>query len=186
MKKKLAEIAQLKSGYTLREGLAALPAGDVLVFQAKDVGTSTEGLPAVAFENDKQNLEDGDVLLSVRGTFRAGVVQLQGKKGIAASSVLIIRVNNSKVQPEYLAAYLNSPPGQEQLQAIATGAAIRTVTKAELAKVTVPIPTLAVQVPLIELERNVREQQHLITKKYLLLNRLLNATNANMVKETHQ
>lgn len=122
-------------------------------------------------------------MLAVRGSFRALAVKTGRRKAVAASSVIIISITDQNLAPEYLAIYLNSPHGQEQLRDIATGATIRTLTISQLQNIPIPIPPPGTQQALIDLTQNIQDQQCLLDRKKLLLDTLLNTASTQAIKE---
>ena len=181
---KLKDITGIQSGYTFRDAISTLPNGTVSVFQAKDVlNPDTLELPKVMFGNTNHFLKDGDVLLSIRGSFRAKAIMLHKKSAIAASSVMVLRPISSDVYPEYLALFLNSPHGQDMLRSIATGAAIKSITTAELQDTSIPLPPLKTQRMLCDLFVNIITQQKVLNSKEQYLSAIFNSTINRIAKE---
>lgn len=182
---RLGDIAAIQSGYTFREKLHELPSGKVRVLQAKDVASyDFTRLPGITFDNPRHYLQNGDVLLSIRGNFTALPVETQGLHMVAAASVMIIRNIDSAVNPAYLALYLNSPDGQEQMRGLATGAAIKSITKARLSDLTIPVPTNEVQRKLVGLHGTIRKQQELLKRGRALSEVILHAATKQLTKIT--
>lgn len=183
MIRRLGDIATIRSGYTFREALSKLPRGNVRVFQAKDVlSDEMSQLPTIQFANKDHLLRPGDVLLSIRGAFRARTIRPHNHV-VAASSVLVIRLTDQTIIPEYLALYLNSPRGQDQLNSLAMGATIKTITKAELHKLTIPVPPAKVQKVLANLRENIQRQVHLAGRQQELANTILSDAIKSAIKE---
>lgn len=177
----LGKISEIRSGYTFRSSLNDYAHGNTNVIQAKDITKLTNSsFPKVQITNANHYLQDGDILLSVRGDFKAEVFHLK-QKSVASSSIIIIKPKNGIV-PEYLALYLNSTSGQNSLKSIATGASIRTLTISELSNLKVPITSADLQQRLILFSRNVNRQQELIKNKTKLLDDLLNSVTTITIK----
>lgn len=185
---KLHEVAVVIAGYAFRSAIKSDPAGDLLVFQAKDL---VQGLP---FENVETltkishdtpgyggRLQKNDVLLVARGmksgAFRSTVFNVDsGVQVVASSSVHVIRVTSKNVLPEYLSHYLNSKEGQDALSEIVTGSYIGALPKRELEKIEIPILPLQKQRILIELHKNIQEQQKITNRQNEIKRNIINAT----------
>jgi restriction endonuclease S subunit len=182
---KLNQFSTIQSGHTFRLSIDTLPAGEVRVFQAKDLtANSILALPAVALERHRYELQDGDVLVSTRGTFRAAAVELKGHRAVAASSVMVIRITSPQVLPAYLALYLNSPSGQIQLHAAATGLTVKSITIPQFGALNIPVPPIAAQTTLALLTANITAQQTIMNSKNKLLNDIINHAVISAGKET--
>jgi restriction endonuclease S subunit len=183
MIKKLGDIATIRSGYTFRAALHKLPQGNVQVFQARDVlSDEISQLPGIRFSNASHLLQNGDVLLSIRGAFRARAI-CPHSQVVAASSVLVIRLTDQTIVPEYLALYLNSSRGQDQLKSVAMGATIKTITRSELYKLTIPIPPPKTQRILSSLKENIKRQIQLASRQQELANVILSGAIKSAIKE---
>lgn len=180
--KRLNEIADIHSGYTFRSSLSDFAHGDTNVIQAKDITKLESAIfPRVHIAKVERCLQYGDVLLSVKGEFKAEVFYLK-QRSVASSSIIVIRPKKC-IFPEYLSLYLNSISGQNSLKNIATGAAIKTLTISELSNLIIPIPHDIKQQQLINISQNIKRQQELIIKKNKLLNSILNSIMAITTKE---
>ena len=185
MTRKLGDIASLIAGYGFRGKMPYSAHGSVRVVQAGDIQqdgrladesgykrVDAQGLATAAF------LEPGDVLLVSRsgpaGGFRAAVVQgRSGSLRLATSAITIIRSISPEVDPGYLAAFLNSGPGQTALQRIASGSSIRSLHLKELSEIPIPTPSPHVQEITTIVVRNILLQKDLIKRKNRLLDDLL-------------
>ncbi len=194
MHMKLHDIATVIAGYTFRGAIEPDLRGDVSVFQAKDL---VQGVPLTHIEHlTKISLgvqgrsgfiQIGDVLLVARGmklgAFRSTVFAADAANVIASSSIHIIRITDESVIPEYLSHYLNSNEGQFALSEIVTGSYIGAVPRSALEKVKVPIPTLQKQKAIVELHRNIREQQRIMNRQSEINQNIINATFKNLTSQ---
>lgn len=174
----IKQFADVIAGYTFRTALKEQGDGDIFVLQAKnireDTGVDEVGLNRIAFENYRTaaNIQKGDVVISSRGNFRAGVVRMDLKNIIAASSVYILRINTPDILPDYLALYLNSSVGQKIINEQATGVVINTILKKNLENLVVTIPKMEVQKKIISLYQNNKKLEKLLNKKKVLINKI--------------
>lgn len=177
-KKYLKDIAEVIAGYSFRTALQSKENALLFVLQAKNILENStvdeENLDGIDFENyrSKAIVKRGDVVVSSRGSFRAGSVSLAFENVIAASSVYILRTKDKNVSPEYLAIYLNSTEGQKQLIESATGAAIKAIRKNDLENISIILPDMAVQEKIIKIYHTNKELQKVLSAKINLINNI--------------
>ena len=188
---KLHDVATVIAGYTFRGAIKSDNNGDMYVFQAKDliqgepledVGTLTRIFrDALGYSG---YLQHDDVLLIARGmksgAFRSTVFASDASNVIASSSVHVIRITGSDVLPEYVSHYLNSREGQDNLSQIISGSYIGDLTRSELEKIKIPIPPIQKQEVLLNLYRNMREQQKILNRKSKINQNIINETFKNL------
>lgn len=164
---KLGEVAEIQSGYSFRGAVKDEGAG-VAVIQARDIdglSIASGHLPRVKQDfPPSRYLSHGDVLLTSRGTFRAGAVDFSDK-AVASSSLFVLHTKATAYMPEFIALYLNSAYAQNYLKQAAKGATIQSVTITDLADLTIPFVPLAQQKLLVELQQNVEAQRTLLRSK---------------------
>lgn len=91
-------------------------------------------------------LRAGDVLLSKSGTIgKVGVVRNGAVGAVAASGLYVLRTDGDRLDPYYLAAYLDSADGRTWLQDRASGGVISHLTKRIIEDLPVPLPPLQMQ-----------------------------------------
>lgn len=174
---KLSEIANIVTGYTFRSAIVPDINGNYQVIQAKDVGVGLvfggDNLTKIMADKLPENtmIQNGDVVLSSRGRYRAAVVKVKVPT-IASSSVFVLRVNKNLVSPEYLSIFLNSPSGQSQLEKLSSGNYIKSIPKSNLVNLVIDIPSTEKQKKVSRLYENITRQQELLDKKISLLSTL--------------
>lgn len=176
--KTIKNIAEVVAGYTFRSALPVQSDGRMLVVQAKDVGDNIciddAGLVRIGGQEYKTNaiIKRNDVVVSVRGNFRAGVFESDLQEVIASSSVYILRLTDEDILPEYLAIFLNSAVGQKQIKQSLTGGAIKTILRKDLEDLEIVIPEVAKQKLIINIYKNNKKQQELLEKKQSIINKV--------------
>ncbi|MDD3813126.1 MAG: N-6 DNA methylase [Desulfocapsaceae bacterium] len=91
-------------------------------------------------------LRAGDVLFSKSGTIgKIGVVRNGAIGAIAASGLYVLRADNNRLDPHYLAAYLDSSECRAWLQDRATGAVISHLGRPVIYNTPIPLPPLQIQ-----------------------------------------
>lgn len=185
LKVELESLANIRSGYNFRGKVEPSPSGKTRVIQTKDI--SNKGvldllsLTPVTLEDIKEDhfLENGDIILRSRGgtNFPAATVRNLSFATVAAAPILIVRVNDQSVLPEYLTWHLNQPRTQGLLQMMAQSTFIPTISKAALSQLTVLLPPIRVQQAIMTLHQLVEMESQLLqeisTKRRELTNRLL-------------
>lgn len=162
----IKDIAELTSGYTFRESLGSFPKGDTAVIQMKNIDASDRlhlaGVPFVGIAdlNARQLARQGDVILRARGLFHtAALVTETLDRAVVAAPLMIIRVTSPDVTPAYLRWFLNLQTTQTTLVSLAAGSYVRTLNKAAIEGLDIPVPTLERQRRIAELaELGVRER----------------------------
>ena len=88
----------------------------------------------------KHKAKRGDVLFSAVGSFGVAVVVRTDDRFAFQRHIAHIKPDATRLDPDFLAFYLNSPEGRSQSEAVAMGGAQRTVTLADLRKFRIPLP----------------------------------------------
>lgn len=169
MQSRLADVADVRTGFPFRGKVMDDPMGSLAVVQMKDVSDAgyldaSEGLriqeePA----HGRHLLKHGDVLLQSRGSkFPAAVVNTE-VHGIAALGLHVLRPGQ-QLLPEYLVWVMNHPTTRDALRGIARGSYIPFLSKADLADLTIPVPPIQTQRQIIEVARLEREAARLSTE----------------------
>ncbi|MFZ2975896.1 MAG: restriction endonuclease subunit S [Candidatus Moraniibacteriota bacterium] len=189
--KDLKDIAEVIAGYSFRTALHNKANASSFVLQAKNILDDSmvdmDNLDGIDFENYRSRaiVKNGDVVISSRGSFRAGSVKLENentKEIIASSSVYILRLKKEIILSKYLAIYLNSIEGQKKLNERATGAAIKSIRRNDLENMSIALPNIETQNKIIEIYNTDKELQKVLSKKINLvkdineiaINKLLN------------
>jgi restriction endonuclease S subunit len=88
----------------------------------------------------------GDILVVARGQdHRAHHVDQDLSNALAAATFYIVRVTTERIQPGYLAWWLNMPGVQAEIDANSRGTSIRYIGRETLENLRVPVPALDVQ-----------------------------------------
>ena len=187
MVKELREIAEVLSGYTFRGAIEPDEKGSVFVLQAKNVSQSdsiadvdnlvkiTANIPRSA-----TYLQRNDVVIVSRGmgvgAFRSAVFACDNGDVIASSSVLIIRLKDKEVLPEYISLYLNSVTGQGALSQVVSGAHIQTILRRSLQELPILIPPLKKQELIVKVWNNIKQQEKIANRKRILRKQIFETT----------
>jgi hypothetical protein len=157
------------AGYTFRSKLTHTPSGNLHVLQMKDlenhyttVGTSLTCIHADTIP-EKFLLQPGDVLFLAKGANNFALAYTPVfARVVPSSAFFILRPDLQQVDPGYLAWYLNQAPVQQYLKAHATGKHTQNITKDVLARIFVPVPLLARQQAIANIDHLCREEMRLL------------------------
>lgn len=169
----LSEIATIQQGLQFRRGLDELLPGTCRLIQIRDFDEQGElradwesGLfrfdPPSSI--DRYLLEAGDVLFLARGLRNfAWAVPAPMPEVVAVGYFLIIRPDAARINPGYLAWYLNSEPTRAHLRnAAAQGTHMPVVNRAAFEQLSIPLPPRAKQAAIAELEALRRREAGLL------------------------
>jgi hypothetical protein len=193
---KLYEFAEIITGYGFRSAIEPEVDGPVSVFQAKDLVrdepfTDINKLTKISqsFLGYEGYLKKNDILIVSRGmkagAFRATTFASDATNVMASASVHVMRVRSSKLStilPEYVSHYLNSNEGQTELAEMVTGSYIGALPRRELEKIDIPIVPIQEQQMLIDLYRNIRQQQKFLDRKRELVQKIVDAAFSTLTK----
>lgn len=192
---KVSNFAEVINGYTFRGAIETAKNRDILVLQAKDITqgenvTEIEKLTPISFKGTRTAsfLQKDDVLIVSRGmgvgSFRSAIFSLDATNIIASSSLLILRIKNKEVLPEYISLYFNSIEGQNKILETVAGSYIRAISRKKFEEeIKIPIPSLETQRSLIKLNQNIKQQEKIYDRKKELKKEIINATITNLIKK---
>lgn len=128
-------------------------------------------------------LQNGDVLLQVRGFVNdknkraCGVIRNLNKNAIASSQFVIIRIDQSKIIPEYLAWFLKLDKTEIILKSWECGTTQPNISKSQIMGLEVPVLTIAKQEKIIETAKLFEQEQtltyELLEKKAMFVSQTL-------------
>ena len=152
MKKRISQIAEIKSGYLFKKGIDPAKDGNVSVVQLKDVDDrgflKLEGLQRISLDKiaSENFLSVGDILLKAKTNNPVSAVFREKLPNtIATAHYFIISIKKADVLPGYLAWYLNQRPAQIYFERNAGGTRIQVINKQILGDLEVVIPDLEAQ-----------------------------------------
>ncbi|SPD63248.1 conserved protein of unknown function [Cupriavidus taiwanensis] len=168
--KKLADLAEVRMGYSFRSRLEPLLAGDVSVIQMKDIDDADlfrpEGLARIAMPElrERHFVMEGDLLFRSRGgSNSAALVAAPLGRTVLAAPMMLIRPYSPGIMPAYLQWFINLPATQSVLASQAAGTAVKMIGKAVLEELAVAVPPLAVQQKIVEIGRLAAAEARLAT-----------------------
>jgi hypothetical protein len=164
-----AVLSGIWAGYSFRNKLSQTPGGNLHVLQMKDleehytaIGSS---LTCISFDTmpKKFLLQAGDVLFLAKGANNYATAYTPVlPRVVPASAFFILRPIVQKIDPGYLAWYINQPPVQHYLKTHASGKRTPNINKDVIERITLPVPPLARQQAIATIDRLRREEMRLL------------------------
>ncbi|WP_028920024.1 restriction endonuclease subunit S [Pseudoxanthomonas suwonensis] len=153
----LADIAEVRMGYSFRSRLEPDAEGDVAVIQMKDIDDTNllhpEGFARIQMPDlkDRHLVQEGDLLFRSRGvTNSAALVGGYIGRAVLAAPMLLIRPKTEIVEPAYLQWFINHRATQAALAGQAAGTAVKMIGKGVLDELEVALPPLDRQRLIVE------------------------------------
>ncbi len=102
----------------------------------------------------KSQLEEGDVLTVQSGHVGETAIVPKSCVGWNCHALILTRLDLARINPEYLAIYLNSEIGQRHLQRFFVGSTVAHLNTSDFEKLVIPFPSLVEQIEIAELGRS--------------------------------
>lgn len=120
----------------------------------------------------RNRLEAGDLVITAKGqNFKAAVAGKDVEGFVISANLIALRLDD-RVRPEVVAAYLNSPPGQREINARAAGGIIKGLNAKTLLEIPVPVLPLEKQEALIKYLTLVNDYNLTVDKERMLVNKI--------------
>jgi restriction endonuclease S subunit len=167
----LSSLATIRSGFPFRERIEHNNAGDVRVLQIRDLrlklALNAADLPLIKSPKGRATLlQAGDIVIPARGEHYQAVNFTLPEPTLASSQLLTLRVTSDAVLSSYLCWALNQPKPQHTLRIESRGTNMPLLTRKSLGAVRIPLPPLATQQKIIDLQQ-LWEQEQQLTRQLL-------------------
>lgn len=114
---------------------------EVLTISDIDNGNISDTLTRINIADNKFDrylVQNGDLIISSKGTrIKIAVAEIEDRKIIANGNLIVLRIDQKKLNPYYLEMYLNSSDGQTILKQIQTGSVIISINPSRLETITI-------------------------------------------------
>lgn len=166
-------IEGLFSGYSFREKIDPNPNGSIGVLQMKDILADYSNFDYQSLDKvnefqfkDKFFLNKGDIVFVSKGVNNFAIVIDQVNFPVIASATFfIIRVDEKKIIPEYLAWYMNQREAQNYFSEKKAGTYVPNLNKQD-------IMDLPLKVPPINIQKAIAKTAMLLSREITILERL--------------
>lgn len=169
MQVKLGKIADIRTGYTIRESLSKSSSGDKYLVQMSDFEALNQGIvdklktTNMKVRSSEWLLQEKDLLVKARGSdFTPVVVQKAFHGAVFTHPLLRVRINSELVIPEYLAWFLSRSLVQTQLQRQAAGTLLKMLKIENFKELELYLPSLDRQQKIQELVQLMKQEQKLL------------------------
>ena len=178
---KLSSVAEIRQGFTFREKVIEIDAGNAHIVQIKDIRQPEQAwgmqlrpevLPKMDWQGkDQAKIVDDCVLLPCRGEYlKAHYLKMEERSEsalpIIASSQFLILTPKPTILTEYLCWYLNQTTVQQRLRQGGQGTKILMLSVASMNDFLIAVPSLDTQRQIVALNR-LWEQEQVLTQKLL-------------------
>lgn len=171
MRIKLGQIAEIRTGYTLREGFSKMIRGDTPLIQMSDLEALVENkIDQVKTINMKVRspdwtLQEGDLLMKARGAEFVPVFVPKAFQGAVFTHPLLrIRVDRELADPEFIAWLLSQSNIQAQLQRFSAGTSLQMLKLSNLKEIELNLPSLNRQYQVQQIVRLMKHEQKLLNR----------------------
>ena len=189
MKVKLSDIAQLQFGLYTKPS----DEGNAVYLQAKhfdDWGHQTGQIDTfiqIDQKNESHLLEDGDIIMVGKGMRNfAWTYDKAFGPAIASSIFFVIKVDRSKVIPEFLTTLFNMPQTQTYFQTLGAGSSIPSIRKSELEAFIVKLPSLELQKKAIAIKQLHYKDMEITNKIISEKQKVYQAVIKNIIYQNHE
>ncbi len=170
---KLKELANIRTGYSLKGKIKEYATGEFKILQPKDI--SDHGLeeagtfvdPHVYPSIDNHVLSPEDIGLSNKGLNIKSLIFDQNNlfsPTILSSSFFMIRVFNKQINPYYLLWYLQQDQTIENLKQLMKGGAVPSLSKKDLGQLEIPIISMEDQNKIVTLQKQLEMESEKLNK----------------------
>lgn len=148
------------------------PKGEYEILRISDIedGFISDNLTRINVEKNKYDrylIQNNDVIITSKGTrIKIAVAEIGNRKIIANGNLIVLRVDEEKINPYYLAMYLLSKEGTTILNRIQTGRAIISINPGKLSEITISTIDFEKQNDVAKRYQCI-QQQLLFAKKHL-------------------
>lgn len=166
----LKRLAEIYTGFTLRESVSYLAHGDTKLLQSKDLPKNSSVIDAIdltriewKYDSQPQYLKQGSVILLARGKPQAYLYKgNRDDKVIVGHIFIVINLNTDTIDPEYLTWYINnSSIAKRHFETNSTGSTLNMTSVSTVKDLLVIIPTLAEQQQIIQRQEQAGIEAHL-------------------------
>lgn len=192
MKIKLEQIAQIRTGYTLREGLDKMSPGETRLIQMSHIEALKEGtIDSLKTINMKirtpdWTVQEGDLLMKARGTeFIPVVIQKVLEGAVFTHPLLRIRIDRNQAVPEFIAWLISQANVQVQFQRLIAGTSLQTLKLEHLKALEIDLPPLHQQAKVKEIVQLMQQEQTLLSLIMSKRNRFISYSVEMLMQKEH-
>ena len=155
----LKRLADIYTGFTLRESVSYLASGDTKLLQSKDLPKDSFTINATPltridwkYDSQPQYLKHGSVVLLARGEPKAYVYHgAEEDQVIVGHIFIVINLTTDDIDPEYLTWYINkSSIAKRHFETNSTGSTLNMTSISTVRDLPIVIPTIQEQQQILQ------------------------------------
>ena len=187
MKKRIRDIAEIRTGDQFRGKVEAADDANVAVIQIKDIDVRlkvrVEDLLPVKLDNPEPYLViQGDVLFLSRGHRQyAALVSESVRNTVATGYFFILHPDQDMIRSDFLAWSINQPEFQDALRPFTRGTHMPLVSRSDFQDLTITLPAMAVQDRILVLQQLIDRERELMTDLQLKRGKLVEAISRELL-----
>lgn len=170
--KSLVTYGGIFSGYSFRGKISADIDGKLQVIQLKDIENDyTEiGNECIFIKRhkvkDKYYLKQGDILFTSKGANNYAIVYNPNGdiESVASSAFFVLRIDQEKAIPNYVAWFINQKKVQKYLESQATGTYTTSINRETIENISILLPSIEQQNKIAEIASLASKEQNLYTQ----------------------
>ena len=178
----LSDLCAIKPGHPFRGAIRPRPDGEALVVQMRDIGAAADidwsGVIRTALPGRKTPdwLADGDILLpSVGDALRPAHVTRPPNDAVCSPHLHLLKPDQSRIRPGFLVWLLTQPAVRNQLARRMAGSAVKSITRASLSSLALPVPGLETQDDILAFAGAARQERDALNALITLREREMSA-----------
>lgn len=185
---KFADVVEIRSGYSFREGIIGVENGNLPIVQFKDlkglIFNDVNDCVHLSAEKIKTShwLKIGEILLSNRGNYKAAVNGYR-YPCVASGVFFVLTLKDKRFLPEYITVFLNSQEGQKALMMHHNASGVHSINRTELMQIDIPLISLEKQRRIVELYMLYEKEADILENIRKNRKRLVNSVLSKIVKE---
>ena len=167
MRIKLENIAEIRTGYTFRDGLKKYQKGKLGVIQMKDLkgfNIDLQNIDYIKEDSISSNhcLNKNDIIIKTRGEDNASYIIPNEINAIASAPLLVLKTNAEKIIPGYLHWYLNQKSAKEYYNIISRGTSQKLISINNLKEMEIEVPSKEIQKQIVELDSLLKKETEIM------------------------
>lgn len=166
----LKRLADIYTGFTLRESVSYLANGDTKLLQSKDLPKDSSTIDATAltridwkYDSQPQHLKNGSIVLLARGEPKAYIYSgTEGDQVIVGHIFIVINLTTDDIDPEYLTWYINkSSIAKRHFDTNSTGSTLNMTSISTVRDLPIVIPTIDEQQQILQRHKKTKVEADL-------------------------
>lgn len=186
----LSDIAEIRQGYQFRRKVESSRSGSIWVIQMANIIDNKiidyDNLPLVSNNGIKEEhlLKKNDIIFCSRGTNNYSILINEDMPNIiAVSQFHVLRINNDRALPDFIAWYLGQTVAIAYFKSNALTGVVPLITKRAIENLKIPLPPLSKQKIIAEIYKLKQREDELV---HLIMDKKNVAINSFLLKSIEE